>query len=303
MNENSAHTINPGQSAAKVAIVTDSIAQVPPELVRELGIQIMPFSLTVEGKIYTDLMDLDINELYQRMRVEKDLRLLTSAPSMGHYYQTFKSCRDRGAESVLYIGISSRLSGAFNTAQEAVRLLREDLGPQPIYLYDSRLATSAQGFLAVEAARLADSGADTQTIIDHIVEERKRTGFAAGLETLEYLARGGRIGRAAYMLGNAINILPVVSLDENGEVAPISRIRGYKRVMKEIIRYVKENISGYQSLSLAVMHADALPYAEELQAMAIKQFLPDEIYITYFTPTMVAHTGPGIIGLAYHWHP
>lgn len=288
----------------KVAIVTDSIAQIPAEIVQQLGIYVVPFSVAVgEDQIYTDLTNHELNGLYRRMRQEKDLRLMTSAPSIGIYYEIFKQCFSSGADVVIYIGISSRLSHAFSTAEEAASLLREEHERRPIFLVDTRLATVAQGFLAIEAARIATQGAEPRTIIDQIREERKRAGFAAGLETLEYLARGGRIGKAAYMFGSAIHILPVVTLNDKGEVIPVARKLGYNRVLEECVNYVKSRIGPRSSLSLAVMHADVIQWAEKLQAMAVEQLHPDDIFITDFTPTMVAHTGPGIIGLAYHWKP
>jgi len=290
-------------SAQKVAVVTDSIAQVPQELAHQLGIHIVPFCVAVEGIVHIDANEEFLTDLYRRMRAEKNLILSTSAPSIGEYYETFVNCFNSGANSVVYIGIASRLSQAFSTAVAAARMVQEEIGHHDIHLIDTRLATAAQGFLAIEAARLAKQNATSQEIKKHVESERQRTGFAAGLETLEYLARGGRIGKAAYMLGSAIRILPVVTLNEKGEVIPISRIRGYHRVLDEMIRYVREKTNGYRHLSLAVMHADVLEWAEKLQAMAVEQFHPDNIFITTFTPTMVAHTGPGIIGLAYHWKP
>jgi DegV family protein with EDD domain len=288
----------------KVAIVTDSIAQVPPEIAEQLGIHVVPFSVVVgEAQIYTDLTNHKLNELYKRMRQEKDLRLSTSAPSIGLYYEAFKQCFLTGADVIIYIGISSRLSHAFSTAEEAASLLREEQEQRPIFLVDTRIATVAQGFLAIEAARLANQGIEPRLIIDQIREERKRAGFAAGLETLEYLARGGRIGKAAYMFGAAIHILPVVTLNDKGEVIPVARKMGYSRVLEECVNYVKSKINKCSHLTLAVMQADVIQWAEKLRAMAVEELHPDDIFITDFTPTMVAHTGPGIIGLAYHWKP
>jgi DegV family protein with EDD domain len=285
------------------AIVTDSIAQVPAEVTRQLNIHVIPFCVTVEGEPHMDVNDDYLSDLYRRMRHEKDLRLTTSAPSTGVYYESFLGCLNSGAENVVYVCIASRLSQAFSTAVTAARTVHEKIGQQPIYLIDTRLATAAQGYLAIEAARMAKLGANPQEISEHLESERGKVGFAAGLETLEYLARGGRIGKAAYMLGNAIHILPVVTLNDKGEVMPVSRRRGYKHVLDEIIRYVKDKVAGSSSLSMTVMHADVQEWAEELQTMAVEQFHPDEILITTFTPTMVAHTGPGIIGLAYHSKP
>lgn len=295
------HSAERNPQGARAAIVTDSVAQVPLELTRRLGIVTVPFSLTFEGIVYTDLRDVNLNHLYQRMRYEKDLHLTTSAPSVGMFHETFMECLNQGAESILYIGLSSRLSSAFSTAREAAEMISSELGSQPIFLFDSLLATVAQGFLAIEAARLAVKGIRPEAIMKQLAGERQRTGFAAGLETLEYLARGGRIGKATYLLGNAIRILPVDSIDDNGEVIPVSRKQGFDRVLEEIIGYVGRKITGYQHLSLAVMHADTLIQAKKLQTMAVDRFHPDEIYITDITPTMVAHAGPGIIGLAYHY--
>jgi DegV family protein with EDD domain len=287
----------------KVAIVTDSIAQVPAHLVSELDIHVIQFGVTVEGETHMDINEEYLRDLYRRMRIEKDLRLTTSAPSIGIYYETFLNCLNSGADKVVYICMASRLSQAFSTAVGAARMVHEKVGHEPIYLLDTRLATAAQGYLAIEAARLAKQGANPQEISKHVESERARVGFVAGLETLEYLARGGRIGKAAYMLGSAIHILPVVTLNEKGEVLPISRIRGYKHVLDEIVRYVRDKVTGSSSLKMTVMHADILEWAEKLCMMAVEQLHPDEIVITDFTPTMVAHTGPGIIGLAYHFKP
>lgn len=296
-------SVRPPQSEAhnKVAIVTDSIAQVPNELVQKLGIRIMPFSVTANDVLYTDGLDLNPGNLYQRMRKEKDLRLSTAAPSSGRYYQTFKECHESGAEAILYVGLSGRLSAAISTAEEISAILREEDQTYQIKIFDSHMATMAQGYLVIGAAKLAQQGASVEMICDFLETERRHIGFAAGLETLEYLARGGRIGKAAYMLSNAIQILPVISINDEGEVFPVSRSHGLHKMMKDILHYVAEKSAGYQHISLAVMHADARQWAEELQSMAVDQFHPDEIFITDFTPVMVAHTGPGIIGLAYHW--
>lgn len=300
-NEGLSSVPSPSDAIQKVVIVTDSIAQIPFDITQQLGIRIMPFTVTVKDVTYTDSVDLDPGDLYQRMRQDKDLRLSTSAPSSGQYYQTFKDCHEQGVKIVLYIGVSSRLSMAIGAAEEASQMIRDENNSLQIKIFDSRMATMAQGFLAIDAARLASKGATINDILEHLEVERKRIGFAAGLETLEYLARGGRIGKAAYMISNAIQILPVVSISDEGVVAPVSRSLGYHNMMKDIIHFVAHEAAGHSHLTLAVMHADARQRAEELQAMAIEQFHPEEIFITDFTPVMVAHTGPGIIGLAYHW--
>ncbi len=287
----------------KVAIVTDSIAQIPAALVKKYGIHVIPYRVTVAEKTYTDGVDLSVDELYKRMRVEKDVRLMTTAPSVGLFCKTFGDCREEGARRILYIGVSGNLSGAVNSATAASRMIYTDFGAVQITIFDSHMATIAQGFLALDAARMADEGAGVEEIVQHISEERKNVGFIAGFETLEYLARGGRIGKAAYLLSDAIKVVPLVTLNDDGEVIPVAKVFGHAKMMTEMIRYVKEHAGTSSILSVAIMHADTPEWAEQLRQMAVDELHPDEVFITDFTPVMVAHTGPGIIGIAYHCRP
>lgn len=293
----------PPNGPAAVAIVTDSVAQVPLNLARQLGISIVPYTVIVEGKTYQDGIDLIPKDLYQRMRLEKNLRISTSAPSIGQFYAAFRQCLQRGAENVVYIGLAGRMSGALVAAESAAQLVSEEMGSKKIVVVDSRLATIAEGFLAMEAAQMANQGVNLQQLLLQIEEIRKRTGFVGSLETLEYLARGGRIGKAAFMLSSAAHILPVLSMNDEGEVMPVCRVHGYGHALEEMVRYVSARVAGCRRLSLAVMHADVLHWAEDLLALAIERLHPDETLITDFTPVMVAHSGPGIIGLAYYWQP
>ncbi|MRR32738.1 DegV family protein, partial [bacterium] len=228
MNRGSSDSVTARQvePPGKVVIVTDSIAQIPADLVRQYNIRIVPFHVTVKQTTYTDGVDLSVGELYKRMRQEKDLRLMTTAPSVGLFCRTFENCREEGVRRMLYIGVSGQLSGAVNSATAASRMMYTDFGAVQIEIFDSRMATIAQGFLALEAARMADAGAGLEEIVAYIEGERKHVGFIAGFETLEYLARGGRIGKAAYLLSDAIKVVPLVTLNDEGEVIPVSKVLG-----------------------------------------------------------------------------
>jgi DegV family protein with EDD domain len=112
-------------------------------------------------------------------------------------------------------------------------MVRQEYPDQPIELYDSKTATIAQGFIAIEAARLAVEGASLAQVLTRSVDVRSRVGFVPSLETLDFLARGGRIGKAAYLMGSLIKILPVLTIDENGMVVPTARVRGEHRVLEK----------------------------------------------------------------------
>ncbi len=284
---------------APVAVVTDSVAQVPVELANTLAIRIVPFTVVVEGKTYLDGIQPIPTDLYSRMRLEKDLHLSTSAPSLGVFFTIFQSCIEAGAREILYIGLSGQLSGALTTAQSAALMIREEQAGVEIACLDSRLATIAEGFLAIEAARLAAQGLHLAELLSRLEALRRRIGFVGSLETLEYLARGGRIGKAAYLLSNATQILPLLSFNDEGEVIPINLVHGYQHALEEMVHYTRDHAPAHNRLTLAVMHADSLAWAESLCTLADERLDPEELLLVDFTPVMVAHSGPGILGLAF----
>jgi len=297
-------------SSTRIAIITDSVAQIPHNLVEEWNIRVVPMEVSIEGEKYHDGVDLQSEALYRRMRQDNNLRLSTGSPSAGDFYQVFLDALKAGAECVLYVGLTSRLSSTFSAAEGGSMLVREELGQRQIVLYDTRIATIAQGFLVLEAARMAAEGANTDQIIEHLNQERQRVGIIAVLETLDYLSRGGRIGKAAYMMGSAIHIHPMVSLDEGGAVASAGMCRSYHVALEKMVDYVEHRVAKLEkegparqghSLKVAVMHADTLVWAEKLQQLVVERLHPDEVFLTDFTPVMAVHTGPGLLGLAYHF--
>jgi DegV family protein with EDD domain len=168
---------------------------------------------------------------------------------------------------------------------------------------DSKLATIAQGFVAIEAARLAEQSASLEQVIAKVKDVQPRVGIAATVETLEYLALGGRIGKAAYLLGSLIQIMPVLTIDEDGVVAPVYRVRGNHKALNKIVEYVSSKAGKHDRLHLAVMEADAPEQAAYLEKLAVERFGPIDLWHTDFTPVMGMHTGPGVVGLGYFYEP
>jgi len=292
--------IQNGDSGRLVSIVTDSVAQVPQELAEELSIGVVPSVLIMNGKEYLDGIDIETQSLYQEMR-KKELIIQTTAPPVGFFYRTFEEKLNTGVNSILYIGLTSQLSATFSSAEAAAYMLAEKYPNQSIELYDSRTATIAQGFIAIQAAKMAARGESLDDVLICAKDTRSRVGFVASLETLEYLVRGGRIGKIAYMMGSLIKILPIVTIDDNGYVAPLARVRGDHRVLNRIVDTVAQRVDGYRELRLAIMHADAADKVIELEELIRYKLNPSELSYTDFTPVMGAHAGPGVIGLAYYF--
>lgn len=282
----------------RVKIVTDSVAQVPPQFVAQYQVQVVPATLILDEERYQDGVDLVPEHLYQFMRINQ-APVKTTSPSVGEFYTHFSACLEESTGAVLYIGLSSKLTATFQAAQHAANLLREKYPKRKIILFDSQTATIAQGFLVMEAAVLAQAGENVDSISEKLADLRPKIGLVATLDTLEYLARGGRIGRAAFMLGNLIQIKPIVTIAHDGMVLPLGRARTMHDALHKMVNIVQKNCHGGRLRRLAILEADATENANLLQELAFSHLSTQEFYWTNFTPTMVAHAGPGIIGLAY----
>jgi len=284
----------------RVRVIADSVGQVPADLARDLDIPVIPYAVMIQGVSYLDGVDLQPDTLYQRMRVEKVIPK-TSAPSPGLYIKALLDCINKGAKFILLVCVSSNLSGAYNIACKAVDLVREEHPDIDIEVFDSKTAAIAEGYVAIQAARAAKAGMDLAGLLQVARETQKRVGIVVSFDTLEYLAIGGRIGKAAYLLGNLIDIKPIISLDSEGFVEPIGKVRGNPKAFEAIIEHVEKITANCRRLQLAVMDADAPDRADELKRLAIERLKPNEIMNTTITPVMGAHTGPGLVGLGYYY--
>ena len=283
---------------SEVVILTDSVAQIPSDLAQQYHIGVIPLSVIIEEKSYRDGVDILPAELYQRMRTEGILPR-TSQPSVGEYLDFFRRHLEKDTQSVIYFSLTAKLSGAFSTALKAAHLLEEEYPEKKVVIFDTGTATIAQGLIAIHAARAVQKGANIERVIELAQEECSKVGFVVMLETLTYLERGGRIGKAAYLVGNLMNVKPILTIDEEGLVAPIGNIRGEKKVVERLVDCMADRIGDKVPTQIAVMHADETEKAEQLKKLAQERFNLEEIFITDFTPVMGAHAGPGVIGLAY----
>jgi DegV family protein with EDD domain len=305
--ERSRSPANHGQTGAPVlaqgqavALVTDSVAQVPVEVAFELGISVVPMAVQIDGRPYQDGVDLDLTELYYRMRNEKIVPT-TIAPTPKAFQEAMVARLRCGAKAVLCITLSSRLSSSYQNACLAAELVREDDQKCTIEVLDSLKAAASEGFIVTTAARAAARGEPMQTVLEAAREAGSRTNLIASFETLEYLARGGRIGKAAYLMASLIHINPIVTIDKEGTVSPVGMARSTKQALQVMVDYVAKQVTGCQKLTLTILEADASEQAARLRDLACQLLQPAEIHDSVFTPVMGVHTGPGLIGLAYSY--
>ncbi len=280
-------------------VVTGSAAQVPSDIAEQLGIEVLPLKIHVNGKEYLDGIDLSPNDLYQKMRSDK-VDVKTAAPSVGQYYECFKSILEQGDRDVLCITLSSKLSSDYLSAVNAANMAQEEFQTAKVIVFDSFAACAPQGFLAIEAAHRLHRGESMDSVVSYLNTARQRTGFLAALDTLSYLSQGGRIGRAAFLVGDALQLKPILTL-KDGIVAPETIVRTEDKIVSRITSIVKKKTEGCQNLRLSVMHADAPIRAKRLQETLLELYPSIEIPILEFTPVMGVHAGPGLLGVGYYY--
>ena len=279
-------------------VVTGSAAQVPPEIASQLGIVILPLVIMVEGKEYLDGIDLHPGDLYQKMRTQK-IEVKTAAPNVGHYYACFKRIIDQQESDVLCITLSGKLSSDYNAAVDAAKMLSGEYSKNKVTVFDSLRAAAPQGLLAVEAAKRLRAGETIDDVVQYLMDARLRSRLIAVLDSLDYLAQGGRIGKAAYLVGSVLQIVPILTINDEGIIAPSTIIRKKGNIIPGILSILSKETSGFTKLDLSVMHADAVEKAEVLR-QSLKELYPAlDIPISEFTPVMGAHAGPGLIGIGY----
>lgn len=268
----------------KVAIVTDSSATLPEDLVRELDIHVVPLLLTFDDQTFRDGVDVTPGEVYRWLRANKHIPT-TSAPSAGDFLRVYAAA-GREASSVVSIHLPAWLSATYNTAVVASRLV----GGVQIRVLNCHTAAMGQGFVVLEAARAAAAGADLDMVVARATKVAPKMNLLVAVGTLEYLYRGGRIGGAAALLGAMLQIKPILYLGD-GQVDVFAKPRTKSRAVRIILQRMAE-LADSRPLHVAILHADVLDEAEDLRQKVADQFNCVELYVTEFTPVMGAHVGP-----------
>ena len=282
----------------KVAVITDSTCCLPSELVEKYNICLIPIFIVYQDKSYRDGVDISPGEVYKIMRRRKDLPT-TSTPSAGDFLEAFRRLSQE-AESIVCITLTSLQSKTFEAAVIASEKAREVIPDTAIEVVDSRAVAGALGFVALEAARVASQGAELPQVVDAARSMIGRVNLLAMLDTLYYLARTGRIAKAAAWAGSVLNMKPVLGHSTSvGETTPVARPRTKAKAVKLMLELMAERV-GDSTVHVIVHHADELEEGEKLKAEIGSRFSCAELYLTEFTPGMGVHAGPGILGMSFY---
>lgn len=275
----------------KIALITDSTAYIPKELLQQYNITVLPQQLIWGSETFADGVDILPTAFYQRLQTSKEMPT-TSQVSPGLFKQAYEKLLAQNNE-VLAILISSKLSGTFDSAQQAKALL----GDYPIHLYDSQTTAMALGFQVLAVARAIEKGATIQDCLKMLPQIAPNTGVLLSPETLEYLHRGGRIGGATRFLGTALGIKPLLHVD-NGRVEPLERVRTRRKALQRLAELVTERANG-KPVRVASLHANAIEDARATLADIQSRVNVIEAIVSDVSPVIGTHVGPGTVAISY----
>jgi DegV family protein with EDD domain len=270
-----------------VAIVTDSTADLPPELTRSRSITVVPLTVNFEGKSLLDGVDIRPDDFYRRLP-SATTHPTTSQPSPGRFAEAYSSLLG-DHDSVVSIHISEKLSGTYASARQAADMT----DPKRVRVVDSELVSMSLGLITLAASTLASSGADVEAIEAKVLDMRAHVQTYFSVATLEFLRRGGRIGRASALLGSVLQVKPVLCI-RDGQVTPLERVRTFERALNRVVELTREVDRG-KGVCVIVGHADAQADAEriarELDPIA------ETLMIQPLGPVVGTHAGPGVVGV------
>ncbi|MFF2907430.1 DegV family protein [Paenibacillus sp. NPDC057934] len=279
----------------RTIIVTDSTSDIPPAMAEKYGIEVVPLTLMFGDQSYRDNVDMTPEQFYERLPSSQKLPT-TSQPSPVEYMNVYRSILDRYPDSpILSFHISSGLSGTFQSATLAKSMLEED--GEVITVVDSLSASYGFGVMVVHAARLAAEGKEPQEILKAVETLRQSRKLYFLVDTLEYLQKGGRIGKASAILGTLLNIKPILSIDAEGIIYAVEKVRGRKKAVARMIELFKNDLPGVDKINVAVGHTAEPASGEEFLSELDRHFTLEEKVLTNIGPVVGSHVGNGTLAV------
>lgn len=279
---------------SKVAVVTDSTAYLPNELLNQYNISVVPLSIIWGDQDYRDGVDILPGEFYERLTNSKVMPT-TSQITIAAMQSTFQNLLEQGYD-VLGIFLSSKFSGTIQSALQAREMMPDAVNK--ISIVDSMLTTMAMGWPVLTAARAAQAGENLSACQKVAENARDHSGVLFVVETLEYLRRGGRIGGAQALLGTMLNIKPVLQM-QDGKIEPVEKIRTKQKAMERVIELTTERVGNRTPIRLAVTHANSEADALSMLESARARLSPIETMCCPLSPVIGTHAGPGTVALNY----
>ncbi|SDY73867.1 EDD domain protein, DegV family [Evansella caseinilytica] len=277
-----------------VKIVTDSTADIPKSLVEELGLTVVPLKVHFGEETFEDGVTLTPTGFYEKLKASAQIPT-TSQPTPHQFETEYRRLAEEDPDvDIISIHLSSKLSGTFQSAYIASQTLGDDVS---VTVVDSRRASYAIGIVVVEVAQLAKSGAAKEECMKRVNQLLNDATVFFMVDTLEYLEKNGRIGKASAVLGSLLKIKPILSLNEAGEVFPFEKVRGQKKAVSRILQEFEKRF-GQDPVHVGISHADTPTEAEQFMEKMKEQFQVEQAVMTEIGPVIGTHVGPGTISVS-----
>lgn len=274
-----------------IKIISDSLADIPQETARALGIEVMPLTIIFDDAQYEDGVEITPAEMYKK--IEASGKLPTSSQvTPRKFEEAFRKYVNEGY-TVIYIGSSSRASGTFQSALVA----KNAVGSEAVHVFDTYLLSYASGMIAVEAARMAKEGKNPEQILQRSQSMKERMGCLFTVDTLDYLKRGGRLSATKAAIGTILNVKPLLTL-EDGIVKHLKNVRGTKKALEEMLDIIISE-AGESPEQIMISHGLDMELFSNFQDMAAERMDPDKIRISQIGAVIGIHTGPSVAAAFY----
>lgn len=282
----------------KIVLSTDSSSDLLKGRMDELNVSCIPLTYTVNGETFNGVFSSEdeYTAFYDGIRAGN--MPTTSLINETLYREYFTGLIAGGATDIIHLSLSSGLSGSFANAAAAAESVSETFPDVKIRLVDSLGATQAQRIFLDEGVKLRDSGLSGEEIAEGMKNAVSQTQVYIAVDDLFHLKRGGRISGAAALIGSALNVKPILILDDQGRLEVAGRVMGSKKALRFMLDHMRKNAVDPSGQTVYIAHADCLGYAQELKEMLIEEF-GCKVVVDWIGPVIGAHTGPGTLGLIY----
>ena len=280
-------------------IVTDSTCDLPANIVTDLGITVIPMEFQLDGTTYLnypDGRDYDFHAFYDALRAGK--ASTTSQVNYQTFLDTFTPILESGRD-ILYLAFSSGLSGTYNGSVIAANDLMEKYPGSKVISVDTLAASVGEGLLVYAAARKREEGLSLDELAQWVTDNRLHLCHWFTVDDLNHLKRGGRISPAVAIIGTALGIKPVMHVDDEGHLIPVSKVRGRRKSLDALVEHMAETCDKPESQTIFIGHGDSKEDAEYVAKLVRQKFKVKNIILNYIGPVIGSHSGPGTLALFF----
>ncbi len=275
-----------------IKLITDSACDLSREYLKTQEVEVIPIYISLDGKDFKDGIDIAPEEIYQGMRDGKVYK--TAQITIKDFENIFEKYVQSGDE-ILHLSFSSGLSGTYNAALIAANTVKEKYPNAKIQIIDTKAAVNGLGLIVKKAVDGKNNGMSFEDLIKCVESDVAKIEHIFTVEDLNYLYRGGRLSKGAAVVGNMLNIQPVLRVNEDGRLEQLDKVRGRKKLFGKILELMEDKADDLDSQTIGISHGDDQESAEKLVEMIKERFGTKDFIISMMGAAIGAHTGPGTL--------